>query len=82
MTIKTAACVKNGIVVNTCVYDEDSSQGWLDSIKNEYDNVIITDIASIGWIEYEPNKVRAVQPSNDHVWNETDGWQLPPTENI
>ena len=47
--IKIAACVKDGILVNTAVYDEETSQSWLEAVKSDYDEIIIADEAGIGW---------------------------------
>jgi hypothetical protein len=80
MGLKVAACIINGVVVNTAVYDESESQVWAENTG--YDKVIIVDSAAIGWVEYEPNKVRAVKPSDKHVWSEVEGWQLPKQEEV
>ena len=47
--LKIAACVKDGIVVNTASYDEETSQSWLEAVKPDFDEIIITDEAAIGW---------------------------------
>ena len=65
MSLKVAACIIDNIVVNCAVYDEDLSLGWLNSIKNNYDKVLIVDRAGVGWEEYEPNKLRSIQPSDE-----------------
>lgn len=75
MTLKIAACINDGIVVNTAVYDTSSSQVWAES--TDYDKVLIVDEAAIGWEEYEPNKIRAKKPSDEHIFDEVHGWQLP-----
>ena len=66
--IKIAACVKDGLVVNTASYDEDKSQQWLEQAKSNYDEIIITEEAGIGWevidgeiIKPEPEVVEPVK---------------------
>jgi len=81
MALKIAACVRDGIVVNAAVYDEDTSAGWLAAVKPQFDSVLIVDQAAIGWEEYKKGKVRMPQPSADCTWNETDGvWVFPDPE--
>jgi hypothetical protein len=62
--LKIAACVKDGIVVNTASYDEDTSQKWLEQAKSDYDEIIIADEAGIGWevIDGEIIKPPAPEP--------------------
>jgi hypothetical protein len=62
--LKIAACVKDGIVVNTASYDEETSQSWLEQAKSDYDEIIIADEAGIGWqvIDGEIIKPPAPEP--------------------
>lgn len=73
MTLKIAACIINGVVVNASVYDEDSSTAWLDAVKNNYDKILIVDRAATDWEEYEVDKLRSPMPveeGKDYTWDE------------
>lgn len=80
MTLKIAACIINGVVVNASVYDEDLSVAWLNAVKNNYDKVLITDRAATDWEEYEVNKLRPPMPveeGKDYTWDETSlSWKV------
>jgi hypothetical protein len=41
--LKIALCIKDGVVVNTASYDEDTSQSWLEQAKSNFDEIIIID---------------------------------------
>ena len=73
MTLKIAACIIDGVVVNASVYDEDLSVAWLDAVKNTYDKVLIVDRAATDWEEYEVNKLRPPMPveeNKNYIWDE------------
>lgn len=78
MTLKIAACIVNGIVVNAAVYDEDSSIDWFNAVKNNYDKILIVNQASVNWEEYEVNKLRPPMPieeNKNYTWDEpTVSW--------
>lgn len=78
MALKTAACIRDGVVVNAAVYDEDTSAAWLAAIEAEYDSVLIVDQAGIGWEEYKKGKVRPTQPTDEATWDATNNvWIVP-----
>ena len=62
--LKIAACVKDGIVVNTASYDEETSQNWSEQAQSDFDEIIIADEAGIGWqvIDGEIIKPPAPEP--------------------
>jgi hypothetical protein len=60
--IKTAACVKNDIIVNVAVYDEETSQSWFEKSKLDFDEIIITDEAAIGWKVKDGKVIKPKQP--------------------
>jgi hypothetical protein len=77
--IKIAACVKDGIVVNTAVYDEDTSQSWLEAVKPDYDEIIITDEVGIGYT-YDKDRDAFIPPKPFDSWildEETYKWESP-----
>jgi hypothetical protein len=80
MTLKIAACIIDGVVVNASVYDEDLSVAWLDAVKNTYDKVLIVDRAATDWEEYEVNKLRPPMPveeNKNYIWDEpTLSWKV------
>jgi hypothetical protein len=81
MGLKTAALIRDGIVENVAVYDEDTSKAWLNAVKPKWDSVLIVDVAAIGWEQYKPGKLRPPAPSPDCVWKETKGeWDCPEPE--
>lgn len=77
MGIKTAAAIIDGVVVNVSVFDPEKSQEWLEHVRGGFDDIIIVDEAAIGWVQYEPEKIRPPQPYPSWAWDGT-GWQ-PPT---
>ena len=76
MSLKIAAAIRDGVVVNASVYDEDTSAAWLAAVTPDYDSVLIVDEAGVGWEEYEPGHLRMPQPSPDCVWTGTE-WDCP-----
>jgi hypothetical protein len=60
--LKIAACVKDGIVVNTASYDEDTSKSWLKAIKSDFDQIIIADEAGIGWEVIDGEIIKPAEP--------------------
>ena len=78
MTQKIAACLVDGKVVNTAVFDTDISKEWLKAIKPNYDKVLIVETAGIDWEEYEVNKLRPPMPieeNKNYTWDEpTVSW--------
>ncbi len=81
MGLKTAALIRDGIVENVAVYDEDTSQAWLDAVNDEWDSVLCVDVAGIGWEEYKKGKLRPPAPSPDCTWNDKAGvWDCPEPE--
>jgi hypothetical protein len=60
--LKTAACIKDGVIVNTASYDEDTSQQWLERAKSDYDQIIIADEAAIGWEVVDGKIIKPVEP--------------------
>jgi len=78
VALKTAALIRDSIVVNAAVYDEATSGPWLDAIRDDYDSVLIVDKAGIGWEEYEPGKLRTPAPTEDSTWDDDAGeWLIP-----
>ena len=81
MGLKVAACINNGIVENTASYDEDTSQKWLEAVKNNYDKVVIANPDEVG-IGYSYNEQENifVQPQPYPSWTknlETYLWEAP-----
>jgi hypothetical protein len=60
--LKIAACIKDGVIVNTASYDEDTSQQWLERAKSDYDQIIIADEAAIGWEVVDGKIIKPVEP--------------------
>ena len=73
--IKSAALIRNAVVVNVAVYDEDTSGPWLDAVSSDYDEVRIVDDAGIGWT-VEADGLRLPSPFPSWAW--ADGaWAAP-----
>lgn len=75
MGLKTAALIRDGVVVNAAVYDEDTSAGWLAAVAPEYDEVRIVDAAGIGWT-VEVDGLRPLSPFASWVWSGSE-WEAP-----
>lgn len=75
MALKTAACIRDGVVVNAAVYDEDTSGPWLDGIRADFDDVRIVDAAGIGWT-VEADGLRPPSPFPSWSWDGGE-WVAP-----
>lgn len=75
MGLKTAACIRDGVVVNAAVYDEDTSAAWLAAVTPDYDEVRLVDAAGIGWT-VEADGLRPPQPYPSWTWNGSE-WDAP-----
>ena len=75
MGLKTAALIRNGVVVNAAVYDEDTSADWLAAVTPDYDEVRIVDVAGIGWT-VEADGLRRPRPYPSWTWSGSD-WEPP-----
>ena len=75
-----AAIIDGGVVVNVAALStENDYSAWLDAMRAEHDAVLIVPAAGIGWEEWEPGKVRPVQPGPDCVWTGSE-WDCPEPE--
>lgn len=75
MSLKVAAQIIDGVVVNASVYDEDTSQEWLALVEPDFDEVRIVDEAGIGWT-VEEDGLRPPSPYPSWVWNGVE-WEAP-----
>ena len=75
MGLKTAALIRNGVVVNAAVYDEDTSSDWLAAVTPDYDEVRIVDEAGVGWT-VEVEGLRSPSPFPSWVWSGSE-WEAP-----
>lgn len=73
--LKAAACIRDGVVVNVAVYDEDTSGPWLDAVSSDYDEVRIVDEAGIGWT-VEADGLRPPSPYPSWTWD-GEAWVAP-----
>jgi hypothetical protein len=73
--MKTAALIRDGVVVNAAVYDEDTSADWLAAVSPEYDEVRIVDEAGVGWT-VEAEGLRMPAPFPSWVWSGSE-WEAP-----
>ena len=72
-----AAFIVDGVVVNVgALSTENDYVPMLALLADEYDSILIVPAAGIGWEEYEPGKVRPVQPGPDCVWTGEE-WDCP-----
>ena len=74
--LKSAALIRNAVVVNVAVYDEDTSGPWLNAVRPDYDEVRIVGTAGIGWT-VEADGLRPPSPFPSWSWDGA-AWQ-PPT---
>lgn len=73
--LKHAACIRDGVVVNVGVYDEDTSGPWLDAVRADYDEVRIVDAAGVGWT-VETDGLRPPSPYPSWSWDGA-AWVAP-----
>jgi hypothetical protein len=79
---EVAAIIDGGVVVNVAALsDEVDYTGWLAAMRDQHDDVRLVAAAGIGWEEYEPGKVRPVQPGPDCVWTGSE-WDCPEPEPV
>jgi hypothetical protein len=73
--LKAAALIRDGVVVNVAVYDEDTSAGWLKAVKKHHDEVRVVDQAGIGWT-VEDDGLRPPSPFPSWTWD-GNAWVAP-----
>jgi hypothetical protein len=76
---KVAACIKDNLVVNVAVFNENTSNSWLEQIKSQYDKVIITEKAGIGYT-YDEERDAFIPPKPYSKWilnEDTCQWEAP-----
>jgi hypothetical protein len=73
------AMIDGGVVVNVAALSTENDYTALKAhLATLHDTVLEIPVAGIGWVEYEPGKVRMPQPSPDCVWDEEGQvWDCP-----
>jgi hypothetical protein len=56
--LKIALCIKDGVIVNTASYDEETSKSWLEAVKSDFDEIILVDENAL-----EPPAPEPVEPT-------------------
>jgi hypothetical protein len=79
---KVLAIIDGGVVVNVAALSSENDYADVkDYLATVYDSVLEVAQAGIGWVEYEPGKVRMPQPLPDCVWDEqAQSWDCPTPE--
>jgi len=75
MSVRLAAAIRDGVVVDVSVHDSDSSVGVLEVLRSQYDEVRVVDVAGIGWT-VEDEGLRPPAPFSSWSWD-GQAWQAP-----
>lgn len=75
MSVRLAAAIRDGVVVNVSVHDDETSAAVLEVLRSRYDEVRVVDEAGIGWT-VDGDGLRRPAPFPSWSWDGS-GWTAP-----